>query len=262
MKWTSEHNVWLLDNHKNKKHTELIQLFNKKFNCEVTYSIMWKKLFTLGLTTRQVNMSNRAPANKWVTEEMLSWLKNNYRNYDTKHLLYRGFSEHYNLDITKSSFCSIIYNYNLNITFKYTKEEIAWLRRNVPNTLFKDVTVMFNNKFNRNRTYCSIKYICSIHGIKNNLNSRAYSDKISIAMTKPVGYIYINKNKDRCTYKLSKDNPYYASPYVSIPYSIVVHNNNQLCEAYINNKINSKLLKESFINISQDANRKQRWIHD
>lgn len=232
MRWTKEQKQWLVNNYKNTDYNykyfykNLTERFNNIFNCNVPIVNIRDHCFRLNLAKERSKYFE-------YTKEQEQWLKN---NFDGKS--YKKLAEQFNkiFNCNRDRYAIATKCRHMNITIKreepifYTQEQIEWLKENVEGNWFETLTELFNKKFNTIRSVCAITKTCHRYGFKNNLN-KAY----------PIGYIRNDGKEFR--YKLG-NTKYYKHRFVHLPRNIVESKNEFLIKAYINNKINSKILKE------------------
>lgn len=185
--YTKEEEQFIYEN-SNMNLDDLVENFNKRFDCNLSYASITQKRTCMGL--KKYNIVK-------FTDEMHAWLQNNIETMKWEDL-HTEFCKRFNVDISlkglnRRCYTNGIYKYYRH---HYTDEERLFLINNLADNTYLMLTDIFNKQFNTNVTLSSIQQQClTFLKIKRGINKFAHN-KIEIGSE-------VCKENDRILVKIS-----------------------------------------------------------
>lgn len=164
-KYTDEENIFIIENYENYKVKDLAILFSEKFNRKVSDESLAHHCRILGFSKGNgtgKHSSHKQRTNKHEPET--NWLIENYEKFDFE-VLCDLFRFKFGLDIKNETIAQRlrrrgVWN-NIIRTVFFTEEETIFLQENAKLFSYKELTYIFNNKFNRDCSKSTIENYCS-----------------------------------------------------------------------------------------------------
>ena len=163
-KYTEEHIEFLRKHYRHYTNKELSDKFNKEFNMR-----------TISNVIAHLKSKNNFPnfrVGKYNKPEMIEFVRKLSEQKISLSDIRDKFEEEFGLEISRNTIWRMRTRHNMNVENtdrSYTDEHIEYLRKISDGRLNKEITEMFNKKFNDDRTDLAIRSIRSRHGIMNNI---------------------------------------------------------------------------------------------
>lgn len=178
--FTCEEKKWLEDNcRKFSSMKELLEDYNKLFSKR-----------TIGSLTQQISRQGLSIKSWTVKEE--KWILENYYLYESLNDLLNDFNKIFVRKRTLQGFSMHCQNrLKLKRYIPFTEEENQWIKDNIDNYKYEDLSIEFNKIFWRNTTKSSMQTYCSRKlGVNKEIPERFCTVPIGATKTK-AGYTYI-----------------------------------------------------------------------
>lgn len=177
-KYTQEHIDWLRKNANDYYIKELTIKFNENFNMNNSKDAISYLLKKHNIEKKIHNkLENLKPCvQQTFNEEQKEWIMQQDKSLTFSEAC-KKYNSHWNTNIPTAKFRRVCKNlkiyFNLTIV-QYTDEELKWLRINRSKYKERDLTELFNKKFNRNISHRTLNGMMSKYGILKGSKKPAY----------------------------------------------------------------------------------------
>ncbi len=149
-KYSDEEDKWLLENVDIYSFSELVKLFNEKFNRNNTKG---------SIRSHMINTLNCRKRNTHIyTKEEDEWLNHNFSSFDSYEDLLNHFNKQFKCSLKYHSIvshCSKILNLHFDVFHKFTIEEDEWIREHLDENSYGKLVKQFNFTFGTQLSYNS-----------------------------------------------------------------------------------------------------------
>lgn len=167
MKFNNEQLEFLKENINKYPKSKLIIMFDEKFGIKFKKSTFqkWCSYYNIKPTEKY-----QFHHTQFSSLEQREWLIKNYNKYDNynnkNELITKDFNNTFNTNYTKEQIRTRLRTLKLCENKNYTDEEKQWLKENVNKYDIKELTYLFNEKFNSNRKINSIQLMTNRYDLR------------------------------------------------------------------------------------------------
>lgn len=185
--YTKEHEDFIKEN-KLLSHKEMTIAFNKKFNTSISQTAITSKCHNMGIYKYKHHE---------YTKCEIEWLKSQPKGI-SKTKLCDDFCKKFNCKMSYRSFFDFLFENGIRTDKRhhYTKEENDFLIENVGKVAYKELTDLFNKKFNTNVSLVSLRSQCLTYlGIKQGFNPKNHLE-VGVMRKSNTGFTRVKTTKE------------------------------------------------------------------